>query len=584
MFKNLEEVFTLEKIESIRNNVRKVMKDRYGDSIERAEIAIGNFYNGVALIYIGHSQQHIEHVYGLETYATAQLAINPNGEFIKFKLKKNQEYFGFETYNSESDSTLICFNLRRAKDVIGKDTITTDDYSSWQFSRDKYKLANGIFCYCQVKKGKLYPHIEPIQEFIVNEEEDYDEYYDEYEFYGDYDENEIEDINENENKKILSATFFFRCWGISRAVLRPIKLDTNKNTLFIIQDRYILLCDNMQNYMPVENSGFIPDKYSYSYYNLFARYNIGSTDILENRYGVFDLSLKKTIIHVGEMGYTEALISGFTRLDFTTYQGILTFDFFDRKANKGISYNKELTYKTLYITDFYCKSATNIITDYWHDEKSRTGKNAGEWYIIREGKNAGRTLCWLLANDKIKDVVYMIKTFYLSFNNFRFFTYPTTIDKKQRNKIWVALDSNKRFKDVKSPDDVLQLTEPFSSKYITKHQSLIDFIGQEEPNFEQLVEDDTDYLVGLIDGHCLLIDENVLDELEKSYEGNNSYLKKLFKVKEANDRYIEDINEYEEWCLQELRARQEEDDTRYWADEGYRLAFEDDPDAEWNID
>lgn len=56
MFKKTEEIFSFEKIESIKNSVRQVMKDRYGDSIERAEIAIGNFYNGVALIYIGWKQ------------------------------------------------------------------------------------------------------------------------------------------------------------------------------------------------------------------------------------------------------------------------------------------------------------------------------------------------------------------------------------------------------------------------------------------------------------------------------------------------------------------------------------------------
>lgn len=334
-----------------------------------------------------------------------------------------------------------------------------------------------------------------------------------------------------------------------------------------------------------------PDKYVYSYYNLFARYHIDSTDILENRYGVFDLSVKKTIIHVGEMGYTQAMISGFVRLDFTSYQSIITFDYFDRKADKGIPYNKKLTYSGVKNLATSCidgreyNRAANIITDYWNNAKSRTGKNTGEWYIIREGKNAGRTLCWLLANSYIKDVVYMIVSSYLSFNNFQNFTYPSSYDKKIRNKIWLALDSNKIFEEVKNTADVLELTEPFNRYDLTKHQSLtIDLWGEDEPNFEQLVEDDTDYLVGLIERHCLLVNDDVFDELVESYEGNKSYLKKLSKVKEANERYKEDITYYEERCKDEIRSRWEEEDRRYWENEGYRSAFEDDPETEWNID
>jgi hypothetical protein len=179
----------------------------------------------------------------------------------------------------------------------------------------------------------------------------------------------------------------------------------------------------------------------------------------------------------------------------------------------------------------------------------------------------------------------MIVSSYLSFNNFQNFTYPISYDKKIRNKIWLALDCNKIFKEVKSTTDVLELTEPFDSYDLTKHQSLtIDLWGEDEPNFKQLVEDDTDYLVGLIERHCLLVDDDVFDELEESYEGNKSYLKKLSKVKEANEKYREDITYYEERCEDEMRLRWEEEEQRYWENEGYRSAFEDDPDAEWNID
>lgn len=434
MFKILEDCLTSKEIEDIKDNVRLLMKERYGDAIERSEIAIGNFYNGVALIYIGYSQKHVADIYGLESHAVAQLAINPAGEFIKFKIEKGQEYFGYETYNSESDSSLVRFDLRRAKEVIGDDVITTENFSSWAYSKDTYKLSDDLFCYCLVEKGAASPNVEPIQEYIANENDEDNEY----DLYEDFYEGDSVDIDDEEKKIILDNTFYIRCWGASRAVINPIKLDTNLNTLYVIRNRYILLCDNMCNYMP---DGYIeyddPDKYCRSYYNLFARYHISSTDILEDRYGVFDLFVKKTIIHVGEMRYCQAMISGFTRLDFLNNDKILTFDYFDIKAGKGIPYNSKLTYDGVHNLAFSCidgrefNKAANIITDYWNDEKTRTGKNAGEWYIIREGKNAGRTLCWLLSNDRIKDIVKMIVTSYLYIDNFQNYTYPSSYDTKK---------------------------------------------------------------------------------------------------------------------------------------------------------
>lgn len=585
MFKILEDCLTSKEIEDIKDNVRLLMKERYGDAIERAEIAIGNFYNGVALIYIGYSQKHVADIYGLESHAVAQLAINPTGEFIKFKIEKGQEYFGYETYNSESDSSLVRFDLRRAKKVIGDDVITTENFSSWAYSKDTYKLSDDLFCYCLVEKGAASPNVEPIQEYIANENDEDNEY----DLYEDFYEGDSVDIDDEEKKIILDNTFYIRCWGASRAVINPIKLDTNLNTLYVIRNRYILLCDNMYNYMPDDYIEYDdPDKYCRSYYNLFARYHISSTDILEDRYGVFDLFVKKTIIHVGEMIYCQAMISGFTRLDFLNNDKILTFDYFDIKAGKGIPYNSKLTYDGVQNLAYSCiddrefNKAANIITYYWNDEKTRTGKNAGEWYIIREGKNAGRTLCWLLSNDRIKDIVKMIVTSYLYIDNFQKYTYPSSYDTKKRNKIWLALDTQKIFKEIKSPEDYLELEHTFSQYSMTKHQSLVtDSWGDNEPNFEELVEKDTDYLVGLINNHCLLVDGSVFDELEESYKGNDSYLNKLFKVKAANNRYKEDIKDYED----EIHySYWEEEEQRYWENEGYRSAFEDDPGAEWNID
>lgn len=590
-FKKISEVFSSEKIDLIKDNVRELMQPRYGSIINRAEIAIGDFYNGLALVYIGKSQNLMDERFELESNSTAQLAINLSGEFVKIKLENDQEFYGFETYNKETDSTLVSFSLYRAKEVVSNGTVSTDDFANWRDSKDNVKLSNDFFCKCLVKKGDCKPRINDISCFIGYQaaDDNYDD--EEYDDFDDfiYEEEEREE-QEYEEQNVICSSYYIQCWGVTRKILNSTKLNTTDNTRYVIHRRYILLCDNMRNYMPEDYFEYDdPDKYCHSYYNLFARYRISETDILSDRYGVFDLYKKRIIIHVGEMGYTQAMISGFVRIDFLKNQEILTFDYFDIKANKGVSYNSKLTYKgvrnlaTSCIDGRQYNLAANIITDYWGIEETRTGKNTGEWYIIREGKNAGRTLCWLLANGKIKDVVYMIASSYLSFNNFHHFTYPSSHDTKKRNKIWLALDRHNIFKEIMNPEDVLELVEPFSRYSMTKHQTLTsDSWGQQEPNFEELVDVDTDYLVGLIHSHCLSVGDSVIEELEDAYNGNKSYLSKLSKVIEANERYNEEFEAYEERCESEMRSRWEEE--RFWENEGYCSAFEDDPDAEWNID
>lgn len=583
--KKFVDVLSPEKTENIKNSVRELMNKRYGDVINIAEIAIGDFYNGVALIYIGHSQENLS-----EDFECAQLAINLSGDFIKFKIEKGQEFYGFETYDKDTDTTLIRFELRRAKDICEKGTVSTEDFRTWEFSRDKYVLSDNLFCSCLVKKGDYTPQTEEINCFV----KDYDtEVYEEYRAFGYYEERLDDEFDDEEETKIvISDHYFIQCWGATRAILHCMKLNTNHSTQFVIHNRYILLRDNMREYMPDDYFEYDdPDKYCYSYYNLFARYNINSTDILKNRYGVFDILAKKIIIHVGEMGYVQAMISGFSRLDFLQSQEILTYDYFDSLRGKGIPYKSKLSYDgvqniaTSCIDGHRYNQAANIITEYWGIPETRSGKNTGEWYIIREGKHAGRTLCWLLANDKINDIVSMINTSYLSFDNFHHFTYPSSYETKKRNKIWLALDKQMLFEEIHSPDDVLELEDPFNRHNLTKHQSLVsDYWGDEEPNFEQLVEDDTEYLVGLINNHCLIVDSNVFEELKDAYEGNNSYLSKLRKIQDASDDYRAEIEEYEENCREEMQSRWEEEEQRYWQNEGYRSAFEDDPDAEWNID
>lgn len=578
----IEDVFSPSKLEQIKSLVRIVMKERYGEKIDTCEIAFGNMVNGISLVYLGQLQQDIDNV---ERVCYAQLAINHNGDFIDvFTDEKKQKFFGYETYDEKEDVTFLQFRLARLFNVISSsDLVSTEDFNNWKYNPDATSISEYFICDYEVYPGNVKPQTVEIRFFIESGDEELNDdaydYYDDLLFEGEEETSIYSDL-------ITRNTYLCRSWGWNKQMFDYKRLSISCYSRFIIKDLYLLLVDNLRSYFSDEDFESI-EPYITPYRALFERYKIMDDDAYDNRYGIYDISQKKVIIHAGEMQLSCALISGFRRIDFY-YSSILTYDFLDILAEEGMHYSKHLSgINNPSIVSSSCLRGGQVwvkarfsVTDYWSNPKSRTGLNAGEWFIIREGEHAGRTLCWLLANGFAQDVIKMIDIGYLSFNNFNHFHYPSSIDQKSRDEIWLALDKQQKFHDITSISDCLELEFPFSQHWIAKHDAIALDTWGEPPSFEELVYDDTDYLVGLIDKRSLYVKQNVMNELKDCYEGNKKYLLKLKKVQDALDDYNEDIQHMHD--LEE--ARWEESNQDWYDNEGYRGAFEDDPEAEWNID
>lgn len=558
--RRIEDVLTFEEIAEVKGNVRSALGRRYKYCIENAEIAIGRMVNGIALVYVGERQESIDFV---ERNCSAQLAINSKGEFVKIPIgPKNACLYGFETYDEDSDKTLGEFRLRRLFTVVKSENVSTDEFDGWSTDFKAASISEYIICESVIYDGRAVVDSSAVSDFLGdsggNGGFDGCSY-----LYGD---NSAEAMTccFDEDKKHRYCCLL-KCWGWNRSEFGKSMIPSGKATSFLIKSRYLLLYDNLREYFYDDVHGeMMPYEHdASSYLSLLKRYKMSSDDLFENRYGVYDINAKSLIIHVGEMRRACALISGFRRLDFVG-SGILTYDIFDMLASKGVPYSPELSgidnprvvaysvFGRMYLEAHF------KVTEYWGDARSRSGINAGEWYLIREGKHAGRTLCWLLANGFYRDVVRMINQGYISFDNFNHFTYPSVLERKQRDAVWLALDGQKLFKDVDSIDDCLELKPPFDRDWIAKHSSIAIDEYSDEPCFEELVAEDTDYLVGLIDRRCLFVSPSVVAELQEIYEGNGSYLSKLKRIERALDEYQADIHDLQERARLDMESMWDE--------------------------
>jgi len=85
------------------------------------------------------------------------------------------------------------------------------------------------------------------------------------------------------------------------------------------------------------------------------------------------------------------------------------------------------------------------------------------------------------------------------------------------------------------------------------------------------------YLISLIKNMNLNVSESILDEIDK-------FSMYYVQLEEAVMGNIEEQNKEDERIYNEMKQSFEEEERRYYENDGYRSAFEDDPEAEWNID
>ena len=605
----IEDVFSPERIEEIKQSIRDALRKRYDSHIDYCEIAIGKMVNGIALVYIGELQSEIELV---ERTCNAQLAINAKGEFVSFEYKQGSEkFFGYETYMQESDMTLLSLKLKRCYHVNRKKIISTDDYQEWSGinAQNQISISEFITCKIQVYKGdKFYLQYLECPNYFIKNDDGYSPraFSDDISSYTEFFYEEIED-NSTQNHKTESYLINYRESGFNSAA----RLNTQAYTQFIINNSYLLLCDNIRNYdestlwdewvgntehsLAAQSYHRIQSEDEASFPGITFVPDILKSDLINNRYGVYDIRKHRTIIHVGETNNDNLLICGFTKLEFTG-NDIITFDILDINSQKGIPYSSKLSGKNRTPSweppdySLYGGRARILVTD--PESFIYADSKAGEWYIIREGRHAGRPLCWLLTKGYYKDVLKMIYEKYLAIEGFQYFVLP--YKDKIRDAIWLALDRQKCFEDIKSADDCLCLTDNYASRSVAKYDT-IDFVQpyseyeEEEdeestPTFEVLVNKDVNYLVGLINFRKLYIEQTVIDELKERHKGDEKFLANLWKVDLELDYWNDEIERAKEQLKEWLDDQNREEERKYYEDWGYRQAFEDDPEAEWNID
>lgn len=237
-----------------------------------------------------------------------------------------------------------------------------------------------------------------------------------------------------------------------------------------------------------------------------------------------------------------------------------------------------IVYENVYKKEKYLPSII-INEPYYINKGYRNGKNAGVLFILREGPNAGRNISWLkwiAPNTLFK----YIESNYLHINNMTEFS-EIGFEGKE-DKFWIANDQHYDFEDIKDASDGLYISQDVS-RYFECSES-----KHEGAQLESVIEDDTKYISGLVKSGCINIDMQVFEEMRKRRSDNKSFISKMSivekymkKRQEVIDRNIEEW-EYEMESAQ--RREWEEEEQRWYQNEGYRAAFEDDPEAEWNID
>ena len=245
----------------------------------------------------------------------------------------------------------------------------------------------------------------------------------------------------------------------------------------------------------------------------------------------------------------------------------------------GIPYSYHLT-KPSNLILFNCAtnesmySCVNIIEEpYCIREGYRTGLNAGLLYIIREGEHAGRNISWLnFHNPNV--LIKLLSQCYLHISFMNEFT-SSCIYGADLDNLWLANDLHYIYEDINMPEDQLvfsELTSRFYSGSIDKHC---------EDDLETIIDNDPNYLLALIKKHVLYIAEPFFEKMIVKRQDNDKLLKNLKLIEKAARESNEIIESYNN----DLQNRYyEEEERRFYENEGYKDAYDGDPEAQWNTD
>ena len=537
--KSHKDVLAQEQIDFIVESVKKAVieADSYIEESE-IEIEFGQFINGFCLLYVETSAFSDT----MSMKGIASFLINKEGNFVSV-INNGNKFDGLKIYDSENNLTLEKLRFRRLCTVEPVVFESTDNYTDYYWK--KLKPSDLIIFETEYSDG------DTSCDYLFKDDED-------------------EDYEEREGDKHY-ASGILKCdlYGNNYREIYNGPVDTFTN-IIIGRSDLLLRCES-----PMTDFYSIPD-YQEDFRYIFPEVLVD--DVYKPRYGLFRLYANQIMIHCGELQEMGGYFNGFRKLEFK--DGIIyTYDKFDLEKGVGVPYSPKLTKPSNLIQyNFATKeskySCVNIIEEpYYIREGYRTGLNAGSLYIIREGEHAGRNISWLKI-QKPKALIKLISLGYLHISFMNDFT-SSCIQGNDLDKIWLANDLHYIYEDVNKPEDQLvfsELTKRYYSGSIDKHS---------EEDLETIIENDSDYLLALINSHVLFIFESYFDELKTKKSDDLKFLEKLNLIEKA----AKDSNDIiESYNVNLFYKYLEDEERRFYENEGYRDAYDGDPEAQWDMD
>lgn len=533
-----KDVLSQEQIDSITESVKEAVieADSYVEE-SYIEIEFGQFVNDFCLIYVDTSSLSDNIMKG-----NASFLINREGNFVSITNNGNK-FDGLNIYDSENNLTLEKLRFRRLftveSDVFG----STDNYTDYYWK--KMQPSDLIIFETEYSDG------DTSCDYLFEEDEE-------------------ENYEDEENERHY-ASGILRCeqYNNDYRVIYNGPVDTFTN-IIIGRSDLLLRCE-----LPKTDYYKIPDFEEHFKY-IFP--DVLIDDVYEPRYGLFRLYANQIMIHCGELQEMGGYFNGFRKLEFKDGK-IYTYDKFDLEKGVGVPYSPKLT-KPSNLIQYNCAtkesmySCVNIIEDPYYIRKGyRTGLNAGPLYIIREGEHAGRNISWLKF-QKPKALIKLISQCYLHISFMNEFT-SSCIYGADLDKLWLANDLHYIYEDINMPEDQLvfsELTGRFYSGSLDKHC---------EDDLETIIDNDPNYLSALIKKHVLYIAESFFEKMIVKRRDNDKFLKNL-KLIEKAAKYSNDI--IKSYSDNLYYKNLEDEEKRFYENEGYGDAYDGNPDAQWNTD
>ncbi|WP_300969010.1 hypothetical protein [Porphyromonas vaginalis] len=215
--------------------------------------------------------------------------------------------------------------------------------------------------------------------------------------------------------------------------------------------------------------------------------------------------------------------------------------------------------------------------------------------IISTGFYAGNDICTLMSDNRQLLLKLCRRNFFhLASEVIEQWEeeYEDIVAKSFFDKLWIANDAHHIYRDITSVDGQLNIWGSSvhvlykSPDWWPEYVELLGIHKHPETTIKELFKQDFSYIEGLIRLKRVRVSSDVLIALKDVPK--SSYTNRLDTLIQYVEEWENEIKEWEneerERQYSEYLAWQEEEERRYYENEGYRDAFDGNPDAYWNID